>query len=139
MIDPGTAKGAAIAARLRDEVILWLTTATPAGQPQTSPVWFLLDGDELLVYSLLNSPRVRNLRANPRVAANLDGDGRGGGVVSLEGEARIVTERTEVADVPPAYVAKYRDLLAENGWTMATMLQDYPVTLRIRVTRVRAW
>ncbi len=139
MIDASTERGARVAARLRDELILWLTTVTPAGQPQASPVWFLLDGEDLLVYSRLDSPRLRNLRANPLVAANLDDDGRGDDVVTIEGEARIVTERTEPSEVPPAYVTKYAELLAANGWTIATMLPDYPVTLRVRITRVRAW
>ncbi len=138
MIDMATERGASVAARFRDHVILWLTTVSPGGQPQSSPVWFLLEGDELLIYSRPDSPRMRNLRANPLVAANLDDDRRGDDVVTIEGEARIVTEHMAPSDVPPAYVEKYAELLAANGWTMATMLLDYPVALRIRITRVRA-
>jgi hypothetical protein len=36
-------------------------------------------------------------------------------------------------------VAKYAALLAAEGWTMASMLVDYPVEIRILPTRVRAW
>ncbi|MCI4354133.1 MAG: TIGR03667 family PPOX class F420-dependent oxidoreductase [Thermoplasmata archaeon] len=139
MIDLTTASGARVAARLRDDLVIWLTTVTPGGQPQTSPVWFLwLDG-EILVYSRAHTPRARNIRADPRVAANFDSDGDGGDIVSIEGQARIARERTAAADVPPAYVEKYAAKLAAEGWTMATMLVDYPVDIRIRPTRVRAW
>jgi PPOX class probable F420-dependent enzyme len=139
VIDATTKAGARAAERLQRELILWLTTVTPAGQPQPSPVWFLSEGDELLVYSRADTPRIANLRSNARVAASFDGDGDGGDVVVLEGEARIARERAALADVPPAYLEKHAAKLAEYGWTMESMLVDYPVELRIRITRVRAW
>ena len=139
MIDGSTEAGARAQARLRDETVIWLTTVTPAGQPQASPVWFLWEGDELLLYSRADTPRAANVRANPRVAANLDVDGEGDDVVSLEGEARIVRERATVADVPGRYLEKYAKKLAAFGWTMESMLVDYPVEIRVRVTRARVW
>jgi PPOX class probable F420-dependent enzyme len=139
MIDPATKAGARAAERLERELILWLTTVSPAGQPQTSPVWFLWIDGEILLYSRADTARLRNLRSNPRVAATFDGDGEGGDVVSIEGEARIVRERAALADVPPAYIEKHAERLAAYGWTMESMLVDYPVEIRIRPTRVRAW
>jgi PPOX class probable F420-dependent enzyme len=139
LIDSTTGAGARVAERLRRERILWLTTVTRAGQPQTSPVWFLWDGDELLVYSRADTPRPHNIRANARVAANLDGNGDGGDVVTIEGEARIVRDRAPAADVPPEYLDKYASLIAEEGWTLESFLADYPVEIRIRPSRVRAW
>ena len=139
MIDPATTRGARVLERLEHEPIIWLTTITPEGQPQTSPVWFLwLDG-EILLYSRADTPRPANVRANPRVAANLNAGEDGNDVVSLEGEARIARQRATVADVPAAYVTKYASRLAAFGWTMESMLVDYPVEIRVRPTRVRAW
>ncbi len=139
MIDGSTEAGARALARLRDETVIWLTTVSPAGQPQASPVWFLRDRDELLLYSRADTPRAANVRANPRVAANLDADDDGDDVVSLEGEARIVRERATVVDVPGAHVEKYAAKLAAFGWTMESMLVDYPVEIRVRITRARVW
>ena len=139
MIDPATKAGARAAERLENELILWLTTVSPAGQPQTSPVWFLWIDGEILLYSRADTPRLANLRANPRVAATFDGDGSGGDVVSLEGEARVAREQATLADVPPAYVEKHAAKLTAYGWTMESMLVDYPVEIRIRPTRIRAW
>jgi PPOX class probable F420-dependent enzyme len=139
VIDPTTEAGARALERLEREPILWLTTVTPDGQPQASPVWFLwLDG-ELLVYSRADTPRPANIRANPRVAAHLNSGEDGNDVVSIEGEARIPRDRATVADVPPAYAAKYAALIAAEGWTLESFLVDYPVDIRIRPTRVRAW
>jgi PPOX class probable F420-dependent enzyme len=125
--------------RLERELILWLTTVSPAGQPQASPVWFLWADGEILLYSRADTPRLANVRANPRVAATFDGDGEGGDIVSIEGEARVARERAALADVPPAYVEKHAVKLAADGWTMESMLVDYPVEIRIRPTRGRAW
>lgn len=139
MIDPTTKAGARVAERLERELILWLTTVTPGGQPQTSPVWFLWIAGEILVYSRADTPRLANIRANPRVAATFDGDGEGGDVVSIEGEARVERERAALADVPAAYIAKHAAKLEAHGWTMQSMLVDYPAEVRIRPTRIRAW
>ena len=139
MIDLATKPGARAAERLRDELVLWLTTVAPDGQPQASPVWFLWVDAEILLFSRANTPRPRNIRSNPRVAVTFDSDGDGGDVVSMEGEARIVREKAAADDVPPAYVEKYAAKVAAYGWTMASMLVDYPVEIRIRPTRLRAW
>ena len=139
MIDPTTKSGARAAERLRRELILWLTTVTPGDQPQASPVWFLWIDGEILLFSRADTPRLANVRANPRVAATFDGDGDGGDVVSIEGEARVAREGAALADVPPAYIEKHAAKLAAYGWTMESMLVDYPVEIRIRPTRVRAW
>lgn len=124
--------------RLRDSVVIWLTTVRDNGQPQTSLVWYLLEGDEIVVYSKARTARTRNIASNPGVALNLDGDGDGGAVVTLEGTAHID------ADAPPsdehaAYLEKYSQRIASNGWTPADFARDYPVAIRIRLDRGRAW
>src|SRR3990170_5057525 len=85
-------------------VVVWLTTVRADGQPQASPVWFVMDNDEFVIYSRDGTPRVRNITANPRVSLNLDSN-EGGDVLTIEGVARIVPglPSTEVA----AYQRKY--------------------------------
>lgn len=124
--------------RLRDELIIWLTTVSPSGQPQTSPVWFLWDGAEFLVYSLPNTVRTSNIQANPQVSLNLDGDGQGGSVVTIEGVARIDLEAPASSGIPP-YSAKYRQKIAGSGWTPESFAADYPIPIRITPTRARSW
>jgi len=136
MIDLTTEKGAAVAARLERELIAWLTTVSPDGQPQSSPVWFVWDDGEFLVFSLAVTPRVRNIRANPRVALNLNSDATGDDVATFEGEARIVEAVPPPSGVPE-FVAKYRHLMDEYGWTVERYFTDYPLPIRIRPTRVR--
>jgi PPOX class probable F420-dependent enzyme len=124
--------------RLDEEPIIWLTTVRPSGQPQTSAVWFLRDGDEFLIYSLPDTARVENISANPLVSLNLDGNGRGGDIVTIEGVARLDPEAPPAHEVA-AYVGKYRSHMERNGWTPEVFAAKYPVAIKITARRVRAW
>ena len=134
MIDRSSPKGAAVLERLETDPIGWLTTVTPAGQPQSMPVWFLWEDGEILFFSFRTAVRNRNLRANPRVSFHL-GDRSGGDVVSIEGEARFDPDATPAGTYPP-YVAKYGDRIERGGWTADSFDADYPHAVRIRPTRV---
>jgi PPOX class probable F420-dependent enzyme len=123
--------------RLTDALVIWMTTVSQQGQPQTSPIWHIVDGDELLMYSL-ESTRVRNVAANPRVALNLDGNGRGGAIVTLEGRARIVDDHPPCWAVP-AYLEKYRDEIAAMNYTPRSFGEEYHKAVRIRLTAGRVW
>lgn len=123
--------------RLARERIGWLTTVAADGTPQTSPIWFLWDGDEFLLYSL-ESARVRNLTSKTRVSLNLDGNGMGGDIVVVEGTARL-DETAPTAAENSAYLAKYEPVMDENGWTPEWFAGRYSVPIRITPTRYRYW
>lgn len=74
-IDTTTDFGKRVERRLREERIAWLTTVRRDGTPQPLPVWFLWDGDTILIYSQPNQQKLRNIRHNPKVSLNLDGNG----------------------------------------------------------------
>ena len=124
--------------RLRDAIVLWLTTVRRDGQPQTSPVWFVWDGRSFLVYSRRDSPKVPNIRANPLVSLNLDGDGEGGAIVTIEGRAQI-DERTTPANELPAYVEKYRAHIERLGSEPEPFGRLYSTPIRITPTRRRVY
>lgn len=122
--------------RLDLESIGWMTTVAPSGTPQTSPVWFLFDGETILVYSLAGTARTANIAANPRVSFHLDGDGLGGAVVVIEADAAIDDGAPKCYDLP-AYMDKYRKFMDNYGWTPEYFSEKYPVPIRITPTRVR--
>lgn len=49
-----------------------VATSGPGGQPHVMPVWFALDGDELVFTTWGDSVKGRNLRQNPRAAIVVD-------------------------------------------------------------------
>ena len=108
--------------RLRDEPIMWMTTVTPGGVPQTSPIWFLWDGSEFLMFSKDDTARIRNISDNPSISFNLDGDGRGGAVVVIEGTARIDRDHPP-ATAMPEYIEKYQGFLDLTEWGLMMMLE----------------
>ncbi len=115
-----------------------MTTVRSDGQPQTSLIWFLLEGDEILMYSKDGTIRNRNVVVNPKVALNLDGNGRGGAVVTIEGTAHIDGDAPS-ADRHEAYVAKYKSFMDRNGWSPENFASRYPVAIRTTIDKMRAW
>ena len=128
----------ASADRLDADHIGWLTTVSRAGQPQASPIWFLWHDDHIWLRSQPAVAKVANIRANPKVAFHLDGDGQGGHVVTAEGTAELVDELPDGVRV--AYLAKYGTVIKERlRSTLEQLEADYPISIRITPTRARAW
>lgn len=87
-----------VARRLDVDALAWLTTVGRDGAPQPVPVWFLRDGDEILLYSKPGTPKLANIAARPRVSLHLDGDGR-----SRWGIASSSSAPARRTDDPPAH------------------------------------
>jgi PPOX class probable F420-dependent enzyme len=134
--DPSTPFGRRVQERLQHARVIWLTTVGADGTPQPNPVWFLWDGSSFLIYNLGDAQRLRHIERNPRVALHFDGNGQGGDIVVFSGSARRSPSEPP-ADQAPAYVDKYRDLIARNFGTPEAFARRYSVALRITPERVR--
>ena len=128
---------AKVAAILDRDLIGFLTAVNESGQPQTAPVWFWRDGNDLVVYNRPTSPRLASITANPKVSFSVRGDIRAAGALILEGTAAIGGLPSAV-DLPE-YVAKYEGEIERLGWTPSTFSEMYSEGVRITVTRVWAW
>ena len=137
MIDKSHPKWRDAEERLRREVILWLTTVRGDGQPQSSPVWFLWDGDGLQVYSMPSAKKVSNIRGNPKVSAHLSDDGQGEDIVTFEATAEIPADPVKAQN--EAYVEKYRKLIADLGYDEKRFAREYSVSIRLVPTRARMY
>jgi PPOX class probable F420-dependent enzyme len=124
--------------RLDNDPVVWLTTVRADGQPQSSVVWFVVDREEFLIYSMPSSQKVPNIRANPKVSLHFEGDRKGGDVVTIEAEARIDGSAPPVHEVP-AYLAKYESLIRDMGAEPEPFAQAYSVAIRATPTRARVW
>ncbi|HET7869518.1 MAG TPA: TIGR03667 family PPOX class F420-dependent oxidoreductase [Actinomycetota bacterium] len=136
VLDLRKRKHAHAAKRLRDELIVWLTTVSRQGQPRSSPVWFWWDGEAFHLFSQPRKPKLLNIAANPRVSLHLEGGREGEDIVVFEGRAKIV-RNGEPATSLPEYIKKYRELIAGYGWTPESFAADYAVPIVVRPTRVR--
>lgn len=123
---------------LDKEVIAFMTAVKEDGQPQTSPIWYIRDGDDIVVYNRPTARRLRSIQTNPHVAFNLRADSQGHSGVTLEGTAVVDQE------LPPSkdflgYSAKYAEGIAGLRMTSDSFSENYSVGIRMTVTRVRTW
>jgi len=136
---PGSDDGEAWARKhLDQDIIGWLTTRAPDGRLQSSPISFLWEGGTLLFYSQPDTPKVRNIGADPHVAFALRSDAYADHALVIEGIARV--DATVLpSDRHEAYRAKYREPLAHWGLEPAQTARDFSVAVRITPARTRSW
>lgn len=115
--------------------VLWLTTVNDAGQPQSSPVWFHWDGEDALILSRPDAPKVANIKGHPAVSLHLNGGEAGTVVVSIEATARI--EGGVNASRRDAYAERYRDGFTRLGTDRASYFAEFSTAIVARPHRVR--
>ena len=115
-----------------------LTTLMPDGQPQTTPIWCNLDGDDVLINTMKQFRKQKNMRLNPRVTLlayrlaqplhNIEVRGR---VVEMteEGALEHLNELNMLYGSGPEFFGDSVDAELRHKFT--------PVKVRIRPVRVR--
>ena len=93
-----------VAARLAAARTYWLCTTMPSGAPHAAPVWGVVTGQVLYLYSERRTVKARNLAADPRVLVHLES---GEDVVIVRGTAKDLGKPAQVPDVVAALSAKY--------------------------------
>ncbi len=124
--------------RLRSDKVAWLTTVGSNGRPYTVPVWFLWEGNAVLLFSQPNKQKVRNLRKNTRVTLALDDTKVGEDVVVVEGTAELLDDPA-ISATKRAYVEKYGEMIRDIGYTPEEMAAAYSVAIRITPMKIRSF
>ncbi len=137
-IDPGSINGARADERLRTEEVAWLVTVSADGTPVPTPVWFMWDGETIVVYSQRDTPKLRHIAANPRVAFALRTDALGDEITVMTGIAVVDSPAPSAAELP-GYVEKYGALIARLGADPVSFAGEYSVPVRITPTKLRQW
>ena len=95
---------------LERAIVVAFATSNPDGQPQVTPVWASLEGDQVWINSAVGRRKDRNIRANPRVTVM---------VLDPENDFHWVEIRGEVvefdeSDAAVAHINKLSGLYAGN-------------------------
>ena len=138
MLDLATEWGQHAEQRLRSNKIAWLTTVGSDGRPYTVPVWFLWEGNSVLLFSQPNKQDVRNLRKNGRVTLALDDTQEGEDVVIVEGTAELLDDPA-LSMRMPEYVEKYGAMMQDMGYTPEIYAGEFSLGIRITPTKIRNW
>ncbi|MEU9954330.1 PPOX class F420-dependent oxidoreductase [Streptomyces sp. NPDC050982] len=73
-----------------------LSTVRADGSPHVAPIWFVLDGDDLVFNTAKSTVKGRNLARDGRVAVCVDDDRPPFAYVVLQGRARISEDLDEL-------------------------------------------
>jgi PPOX class probable F420-dependent enzyme len=108
-----------------------LSTVRADGSPHVAPIWFLLDGDELVFNTGKDTVKGRNLARDGRVALCVDDDRPPFHFVVLNGRARLSEDLAEVRLWATRIAARYmgEDRAEEYG-----ARNGVPGELLVRVT-----
>ncbi|WP_119072851.1 pyridoxamine 5'-phosphate oxidase family protein [Aggregatilinea lenta] len=106
---------------LQKPLIARMSTIDPDGYPHTVPVWFKLDGDDLVVIVVRSTRKIGHIQANPKGSLSIGGDDGDGGGYLIKGEfvleedpddrwVRALCHQYEPPDKAEADVADWADL-----------------------------
>lgn len=123
---------------LETEPVIWLSSIRPDGAPHLVPTWFVWDGEAIVIRSKPEARKVRNLRHEARAMLALGDADDDFDVGLLEARAHTFADATHT-ELPPAFVAKYRERIAALGLTPAEFAQTYSATIRLIPARALGW
>ncbi len=73
-----------------------MSTIDPNGYPHTVPVWFMLDGSDLVIIAVRDTRKVQHILANPKGAVQVGGEPGSGGGYLFKGDFSIETDPDDV-------------------------------------------
>src|SRR6188508_3073484 len=127
-----------VEARLRTNLMAWLTTVNASGSPDSVPVWFLVrDDDTILVYSQPGKAKLRNIEANPNVALGLDVTDIGRDIIRFEGTAAHVPDHPR-ADQVAEYAAKHTERIGAIFGTVERFAESFSEAIVIAPSKLHA-
>ena len=129
-----TMSWAEVSERLAAARTYWLDTTLPSGAPHAAPVWGVVTGGTLYLYTERSTVKARNLAANPRVVIHLES---GEDVLIVRGTAEDLGPPAQVPAVVKALSAKYTR--AEDRPYLPAADPDFDVVYAIRPRSAMAW
>ncbi|WP_228818245.1 PPOX class F420-dependent oxidoreductase [Nocardia transvalensis] len=110
-----------------------LATVRPDGRPHVAPLWFLLDGDDLVFTTGITSVKGRNLTHSGRAAMLVHDDRDPFEFVMIEGPVSISEDRDETVRWAIALAERYvgPERAEQVGTNNATTNNEFRVRLAI--------
>ncbi|GAA1140734.1 MULTISPECIES: PPOX class F420-dependent oxidoreductase [Streptomyces] len=114
-----------------------LATVRADGSPHLAPVWFLLDGDDLVFNTGQETVKGRNLARDGRLTICVDDDRPPFAFVTLRGRAELIDDLGQVRDWATRIAARYmgEDRAEEYG---ARNGVPGELLVRVRIDKVLA-
>ncbi len=128
---------------LESERVVVVSSIGPHGWPHSMPLWYVLRGAEIWIYTYAKSQKVKNLERDPRATLLVEtgheyGELRG---VQIEAEAEIHRDHERVFEVGKELTLRYSEG-ASLGADAAEALEAQArkrVAVRFEPRRVASW
>jgi PPOX class probable F420-dependent enzyme len=111
-----------------------LATTSADGHPHVSPVWFVLDGDDLVFTTGRDRAKGKHLRRDPRVALLVDDEQPPFAFVHVRGRATLTDEAPDLGDWTTQIAARYMGADQAEAFGQRNAV---PEELLVRVTPER--
>ena len=111
-----------------------VATVRSDGRPHVVPVWFDLDGDDLIFTTWHASVKARDLQRDPRISLCVDDERPPFSFVLLEGTARLSDNLAEVKAWATRIAGRYMGVMRAKTFGLRN---GVPGELLVRVTPMR--
>ena len=111
-----------------------ITTIGADGYPQSTPVWYMPDGDSVGIIADTDSVKVRNIRRNPRISITIASEGRPYRYVVFKGDAELHTSGLD--DYPGRMAERY--LGKEGGAAYVEDISPHSPFVVIKIQAARS-
>jgi PPOX class probable F420-dependent enzyme len=114
-----------------------LATVMADRRPHVTPVWFVLDGDDVICTTWHTSAKARSLRREPRVSVCVDDDAPPFAFVMLEGTASISEDLGQLRQWATRIGARYMGPERAEEFGVRNGVEG-ELLIRVRPTRIIA-
>jgi PPOX class probable F420-dependent enzyme len=111
-----------------------VATVARDGRPHVMPVWFVLDGNEIVFTTGRDTLKARHLRRDGRVGLCVDDDEPPFAFVSVRGRAELIEEAEDMLDWTTRIAERYMGPEQSEGYGRRNAV---PEELLVRVTPER--
>jgi PPOX class probable F420-dependent enzyme len=131
---PRTGLSAAQRAFLEEKRFAVVGTKNPDGSPHLAVMWYLLDGDDIVVNSAQGRIKDRNLATDPRLSVVIEDGYRW---IRVDGRARIEHDQTIAqADIRRLAARYYQDERKVEESVRNNFSRQHRITYRLPIRRV---
>jgi len=114
-----------------------LATTRRDGRPHVVPIWFVVDGGDLVFTTAARTVKARSMRRDPRVCVCVDDERPPYAFVMVEGTARFVDDAAELLRFATAIGGRYMGAARAEEFGRRNAVPE-EVLVRVTPTRVSA-
>ncbi len=114
-----------------------LATVRPDDRPHVAPVWFVLDGEDVVFTTWHTTVKYANLQKNPQVALCVDDENPPYAFVIIEGTATLEPHASDLLEWTTRIATRYFGLELGKSYGIRNGVEG-EILVRVKPTRVIA-